>query len=71
MDDPVPTAPAAMSGVKGAIASLETGAETGAKSIAMRGEAFAKSFYETHLPLFAAVGGAAIGALAMLMKLKL
>lgn len=71
MNDPVPSAPAAMSGVKGVIASLESGAEAVAKTVVVNVEALAKSFYEKHVPAFCAIGGAAIGALAMLIKLKL
>lgn len=69
--DPVPSAPATLSQVKGAIASLEADAETGAKNLIVRVEGVAKTFYERHLPAFAAAGGFAVGALVMLIKLKL
>lgn len=53
------------------IASLETDAETGLKTVVVNVEAAAKTFYEKHVTAFAAIAGAAIGALAMLVWVKL
>jgi hypothetical protein len=61
----------ALADTKTKIASLETDAQTGLETVVVNVEAAAKTFYEKHVTAFAAVAGAAVGALAMLVKIKL
>jgi hypothetical protein len=53
------------------VGGIKSAIDTGAKSIVVKVETAAKTFYEKHLPLVYALGGAAVGALLMLIKLKL
>jgi hypothetical protein len=65
------SAAAALGRLKDTLHSFETDAETGAKTLVVRIETGTKSFYERHLPIFYAIGGAAVGAILMLARLKL
>lgn len=71
MDEVKTDATQALADTKTEISKLETDAETGAKTVVNNVEATAKSFYEKHLPAFAALAGAAIGCLATVVKIKL
>jgi hypothetical protein len=53
------------------IQKLGTALEADAKNELTGFEASAKTFYEAHLPLFAGIAGLIIGALGMLVKVKL
>lgn len=61
----------ALADTKAKIASLETDAQTGLNTIVVNLEAQAKTFYEKHVTAFAAAAGLAVGALGMLVKIKL
>lgn len=71
MDEVKTDATQALADTKTKIASLETDAETGLKTVVVNVEAAAKTFYEKHVTAFAGVAGAAIGCLATIVKLKL
>lgn len=71
MDEVKTDATQALADTKTKIAQLETDAETGAKTMITNVETAAKSFYEKHLPAFAALAGAAVGCLATIVKIKL
>lgn len=71
MSETATDATQALADTKTEIAKLETGAQTGVKNVIVNLEAQAKTFYEKHVTAFAAVAGAAIGALCMLVKIKL
>lgn len=57
--------------VKIAIAAEKATIESRVSALEVTAKTLAKTFYEKHLPLFYALGGAAMGALLMLVKLKL
>jgi hypothetical protein len=61
----------ALADTKTEIQKLETDAQTGVKTVVVNLEAQAKTFYEKHVTAFAAVAGVAVGALCMLVKIKL
>lgn len=71
MDEVKTDATQALADTKTKIASLETDAETGLKTVVVNVEAAAKTFYEKHVTAFAAVAGAALGCLMTLVKIKL
>lgn len=56
---------------EGILGGIKSAIDAGGKSIVVTVESATKTFYEKHLPLFCAFGGAAAGALLMLIKLKL
>lgn len=53
------------------IQKLEDDAKAGVKTVVNNVEAAAQNFYERHLPAFAGIAGAVIGAIAMLVWIKL
>jgi hypothetical protein len=71
MSETTTDATQALADTKAKIATLESDAQTGVKNVIVNVEAAAKTFYEQHVTAFAAVAGAAVGALCMLVKIKL
>jgi len=71
MNENVSDATESLADTKSKISQLETDAQTGVKNVVVNLEAQAKTFYEKHVTAFAAIAGAAIGALGMLVKIKL
>jgi len=71
MSETTTDATQALADTKAKIATLESDAQTGAKTVVVNLEAQAKTFYEKHVTALAAVAGAALGALCMLVKIKL